>query len=619
MPSLLEFDALTDVTKIPEPADGRTFATLLPDPAARPHERAIPEIPGFTIQRVIGQGGMGTVYEAVDKLGLRFAIKMMRREMSAANQKRFREEAQAMAALKHPNIAGILTYGSIGDRPYFVMEYFPGGTLHDRKADYQADPRKAARLLAKVADALAYLHRAGVIHRDIKPQNILLDKQGEPRLSDFGLVKRFSDELDAPAAMESADGSPESASADTADGDSRQDTRDGTILGTPQYMGPEQARGMVNEAGPAWDVWSLGVVLYELVAGKLPFAKGERGFAEPAAMLGGMPPPSSVKPSLDHRLDRLVASCLMLDPARRPRAVEVRQKLQAYADPLPMHRKPAARIAVLSTAAIVFACLALFAWRPWSRTVEQVQDDMQWEALNSFNKDGGELTIVDEDGKQVYPIKIASPRELANTAEQDGALTLSATNSTFMDLLPNRPNGDFRLEFEFKLRRPLAKRFSCGFYIGRRSGVSPADQPTQRGLLLYLETDRSLAWNDDQPLSFVRQGEPVVFEYSKNGTFKREGIHALRAGNYILNPVDPTAWHRLALEVRGDRAELHLDDAPLGFIRQPELKCAPALARIANNFGEAVFDPFDPNGGVGIYIYGGSMSIRKVRLASPAK
>ena len=203
----------------------------------------------YQIQEQLGEGGMATVYKAYDtRLDRNVAIKVIRTDQFAPSMldemlKRFEREAKALARLSHPSIVHIHDYGEYEGAPFLVMEYVPSGTLAKRP-DKPVPWREAVQIILPVARALAYAHAQHVIHRDIKPGNVLLTENNEPMLSDFGIAKIVG--VNDGATITGA----------------------GTTIGTPEYMAPEQWMG---ESSPQSDIYSLGVVLYELVTGKKPY------------------------------------------------------------------------------------------------------------------------------------------------------------------------------------------------------------------------------------------------------------------------------------------------------------------------------------------------------------
>lgn len=201
----------------------------------------------YVVLEKLGEGGMATVYKAHDtRLDRDVAIKIIRTDTHDAEQflARFEREAKALAKLQHPNIVNVIDYGDHQGLPYLVMEYISGGTLKDLLGQ-QVSFREASRLLAPVARAIEFAHKKGIIHRDIKPQNILITESGDPMLTDFGIAKILGAEEKAELTMT------------------------GLGFGTPGYMAPEQLLGA--RADKRLDIYNMGIVLYEFIAGRKPF------------------------------------------------------------------------------------------------------------------------------------------------------------------------------------------------------------------------------------------------------------------------------------------------------------------------------------------------------------
>ncbi len=263
----------------------------------------------YRLDQVLGQGGMATIFRATDaKLGRGVAVKVLRPEFGSDAQfvERFRHEAQAAASLSHPNVVQVYDYGNDPAGPYIVMEQVSGGDLSVALGEHGALPPTAvARIGQQVADALAAAHARGLIHRDIKPGNILLSPDGRVQVADFGIAHV-------------AARSPV--------------TSTGITLGSVLYFSPEQARG--DTASPASDIYSVGLVMYELLTGQRPFSGDSPAAVAVARLSGSVPSPMQVRPETPPALDAIVRWCLAIDPAARPSAPELSLALARFvADP----------------------------------------------------------------------------------------------------------------------------------------------------------------------------------------------------------------------------------------------------------------------------------------------
>jgi serine/threonine protein kinase/tetratricopeptide (TPR) repeat protein len=277
------------------------------------------QLGNYRILEEIGRGGMGVIYRARQQYSRRIvALKRVLSYHSDSRETltRFRREAEAVASLDHPNILPIYEVGLDEEGlPFFTMKFAPGGSLLHRRKMLCEEPRQAVRLIAKVARAIDYANNEGILHRDLKPGNILLDGRGEPLVGDFGLAKW----LDATSDL----------------------TRTMTVFGTPGYIAPEQLGGSAENLTPAVDVYSLGAILFELLSGQPPFV-AEHALAV-IRQAGEKPAPKlrSIEPAFDRDLETVCARCLEREPGLRyPSAGALAEDLERWLERRPIVARP---------------------------------------------------------------------------------------------------------------------------------------------------------------------------------------------------------------------------------------------------------------------------------------
>ena len=259
----------------------------------------------YTVQDKIGIGGMATVYRGLDNvLGRTVAIKTMLPQYAAdpSFAARFKQEAQAAAALQSPYIVGVYDWGKDGDTYFIVMEFLRGTDLKSGIRKHGAlDCRKVAQIGSQICQALSVAHKHDIIHRDIKPQNIMVQPDGNIKVMDFGIARAKNSHL----------------------------TADNSVLGTAHYVSPEQTQG--KELGPTSDLYSLGIVMYEAATGKVPF-DGDDAISVALKQVNEQPvPPSQINPAVDATLEGIILKCMQKDPAARfQTADELRRVLNDY-------------------------------------------------------------------------------------------------------------------------------------------------------------------------------------------------------------------------------------------------------------------------------------------------
>jgi formylglycine-generating enzyme required for sulfatase activity len=299
--------------------------------------REYPEVPGYEILGILGHGGMGVVYRARQlKANRLVALKMIRavEHASPTDRLRFQIETEAVARLQHPHIVQLHEVGEVRGQPFFSLELCDGGTLTEQLKKQRRTPRVAAALIETLARAMHYAHLRGVVHRDLKPGNVLLSFSREPRASaepalargsrlndctpkitDFGLAKRI-------------------------DAEARDVSQSGAVMGTAAYMAPEQAAGKVRDTGPAADVYALGALLYECLTGRPPFEGPQHVVL--ASVLNDEPVrPARVVGKVPADLETICLKCLSKEPGRRyASAEELANDLRRFQGGEPIRARP---------------------------------------------------------------------------------------------------------------------------------------------------------------------------------------------------------------------------------------------------------------------------------------
>ena len=276
------------------------------------------QIAGYEVFEELGRGGMGVVYKARQiKLNRFVALKMILAGAHAGETDlaRFRTEAEALARLQHSGVVQIHEVGDHEGRPYFSLEFLPGGSLAGRLKEGPFPPERAASLVAELAAAIQAAHQQGVIHRDLKPGNVLFTAEGQPKITDFGLAKK----LDDPTGP----------------------TQTGAVMGTPSYMAPEQAGSSPRAIGPATDVYALGAILYELLTGRPPFQAAT--YYDTVLQVINEDPiqPTRLQPRVPRDLETICLKCLRKEPGRRyASAAELGAELQRFLNHQPITALP---------------------------------------------------------------------------------------------------------------------------------------------------------------------------------------------------------------------------------------------------------------------------------------
>jgi serine/threonine-protein kinase len=553
----------------------------------------------YELREELGRGGMGVVFRAVQAVARReVAVKVLLGGAvgDAVHRGRFAAEVSALAQLRHANIVTVFEVGEVAGSAFFSMEYAPNGTLAGRLKQGPLPFLEAAVLVGKLAEATEAAHRLGVLHRDIKPGNVLIGADGEPKLSDFGLAKWLNQDEGL--------------------------TATGAGLGTPSYMPPEQARG-AKEVGPAADVYALGATLYACLTGRPPF-QGPDSYAiiqrvltvEPAA-------PRTIRPDAPAELEAICLKCLDKDPAKRYRAAKEladdlarwRNGESTVARPLTRRRrawrrvkrnwKPlAAAVGLLAGVAIVVAALR--------RPDKPPEPDPPVAQIEAALKRGEKVTLIDSGGRPRYQRWVIGTGDMGDP-EPNQPLMVQCAQSGMLELTPDSYNDRFRLTAEFQQEASLSPESSAGIYFSHKVGrVGPAGS-VDRVLVLQFHDDMI----NNKPI--FRVGDPVeLLDYLVPRT--EDVPMAFRGGSLGTYLVQETKkgrvrpWRKVVVEVAPDMIQAYWRN-PDGSM-QP-LRAGGIRAEILRNNEAGNHIPFlkerypgieyagleySPRGGVGLYL-----------------
>jgi tRNA A-37 threonylcarbamoyl transferase component Bud32 len=543
----------------------------------------------YQLLEELEQGGMGIVYKARHvTLGRVVALKMMRADALARPQdaQRFEREMRAVARLNHPHIIPIYEVGRHENRPYYTMAYAPGGSLARHRQRLPADPRAVLVLMEKVARAVHYAHEQGIVHRDLKPGNVLLDERGEPLVGDFGLAKLHDSDVEL--------------------------TQTGAVLGTPAYMAPEQAAGRTRDIGPPTDVWALGVMLYEFLAGRRPF-QGDSGEEMKQRIRTDAPARlRSVAAGVDPRIEAVVHQCLHKATARRyataaaladdlarclrgeqPGARREPWTRRLWRD---LRRQPLRSAALLFGVAAALGLLTAGIFGRWARPPQQpaaVLDPPVFLLRTAGPPPPGSRWLAGEKDATILPVPPGEPFSC-----QSGQLSL-------LELRTAPPWKRYR--FEAEVRHESSTDGSAGIFFAYLRRDSPQGLYHTFWVLGFADWGGQ-AGTVDLDACRLQDAEPHRISEASLGPPVLQFPSVQQTG-------PPKRWRKLAVEVTPDevRAFWEQDTQPIRKVPQEQLEAQGA--RLLSRIGlEQTEDRFTPDTSLGLYVQGGAASFQNVVL-----
>jgi eukaryotic-like serine/threonine-protein kinase len=433
----------------------------------------------YRVIRRLGSGGMADVYCAEDtQLGRQVALKLLYRRFAedAEFVERFRREASSAAGLQHPNVVGIFDRGEWDGTYYIAMEFLPGRNLKQVVRDHGAlEPALAVDLVVQILKAARFAHRRGIVHRDIKPHNVIVDDEGRAKVTDFGIARAGTSEM----------------------------TETGSIMGTAQYLSPEQAQGHPVDARS--DLYSIGIVLYELLTGQLPFDADSPVTIALKQVSEEPVSPMRLNPAVSPALDAVVMRALRKDPAQRFQDADAFiaalesaltggyvETVAVAEDPVALleeeDRRDRRRIAVVALILLALAALAVGAWllfSPEQRSVPDVVGKSSGTAAQILQNQGFEVDVVPIQSDTVAQDRVAGQSPDPGTEADEGSLVTITVSSgpgeTQVPLVQDLPADDAvaRLR-EAGLKSEQRREFSETVKSGRVIETSPSEGSTVR-------------------------------------------------------------------------------------------------------------------------------------------
>jgi serine/threonine-protein kinase len=570
----------------------------------------LPRLGRFELLHEIGQGGMGRVFRANDPLLDRpVALKTIRSGLLASSEEieRFLNEARAIAQFRHPHIVSLFDMGQEQGHYYLALEYVSGGTLTGQLAECtRSSPRRAVELMEKIARAVHYAHEARILHRDLKPGNILIDQAGEPRVTDFGLVKFLEGNFEV--------------------------TRQGQAVGTLPYMSPEQAAGNVD-IGPASDIWSLGVILFEMLMGRRPFQGATPTELHRHITESEPDRPRKLRRDLDADLETILLKCLEKNPADRYASAQaLADDLRNWLDGKPIQARPLSRagrvlrsvrrhpLAWLSACTLVLglaAAMILWATHDPLREVHEMQEML---------RAGKPVTLIGQTGPPRHSRILLGDSRSRTSVTPDQLFTVSTWETCLVELLPD-PGID-RYRFEVEVLHSQASRNSPGGVVwGYHKQPTPKGWATIFSCLSFSdrfntpkELKKAALKVKPPPGNRVQMNTYLVEE---PGPGERYAFFSGKPTFYEPLQENEKRWRCLAVEVTPERVRTFWENKPMEgsdwkteFIAQKsrqaiEMQIKLGVLPVAI---EDVVPQVRPRQGLGVMVFQGAAKFRNAVL-----
>jgi serine/threonine-protein kinase len=585
-------------SELPDPS------TVPRTPPATPDEHPGPPRAGvrfahYEVLEVLGRGGMGVVYKARDVvLGRAVALKMIRAGVLAEPEEveRFYREARAVASLSHPHIVPLYEIRRHEERHYFTMAYAPGGSLAQQRPRLGADPRQTAALVEKIARAVHYAHTRGILHRDLKPGNVLLDERGEPLVSDFGLAKF----LGADAEL----------------------TQSGQRLGTPAYMAPELIAAEPSAATVQSDVWALGILLFELLAGQRPFTG--KGFKEVSQQIQtSYPQLRTLQPTLDRNLETVVLKCLEKEPARRYVSAEaLAGDLARWLRGEPVVARPAGwprktwrtlrRHSLVTVASLLLGAAILAV----PVAIHFADPERHLRSIERKLAEGEQVILIGESGPPDWFEPRAGQVGLIPPRGRDKLFTINSVQPGLLELVPD-PQHPYHFRATVRHNRG-ARAGEVGLYF------ACSKHPTPQGQILCFCT---LTFSDKEAL--YPRGGGKWQSLVKLSLHRWNGLSKVRDATIASCPFDPDSYRRVGNLSRRQLAVV-VSDQTLQCFWEGEMLFTKTTAELKREFqnmqsskrrpdeGPELQPDFTFRDSLGLYTYNSEAAFQTV-VVSPLK